>query len=84
MVIILTIYFSIINTYLNDQLNSEKKNESNVAMVDYQNILHLHSVLSKILINFVNDIFVLCYKHKKNFKFYIILFPFPMFFSGST
>jgi hypothetical protein len=44
-------------------------------MVDYQNILHLHSVLlMKILINFVNDILVLCYKHKKILNFILFYF----------
>jgi hypothetical protein len=45
-----------------------------VAMVDYQNILHLHSVLLKILINFVNGILVLCYKHKKILYFMLFYF----------
>ena len=43
-------------------------------MVDYQNILHLHSVLSKILINFVNDILVCATKINKILNFILFYF----------
>ena len=47
--------------------------------------IYIQSYCWRFFIYFLNDILVLCYKYRKKiFILYIMLFPFPMFFSRNT